>query len=256
MACSRVPMAIDPKNRHLLLEGLHTLIEEEPDAQRLLSPRLEEVLSLLSIYIEEIERFNPAYGLVRVKDSRELVVKHILDSLAPLGSLEQLLRRASPQGPWFLADLGSGAGLPGIPLGICLPQVQWTLLERMGRRGAFLRSTLAVLGLSHLVVEEGEMERAVPGRFTGLVFRAFKPLTGPVLQDLCRLLAPGGGTFLTAWKGRRQAVEAEMAGVEQAAALPPGLHWEIRPVRVPFLEEERHVLVIERGRTMPQAASA
>ena len=216
---------------------------------------LEEGLSKLGIggnsvpliqYIEEIELFNPAYGLVKVKNRRELIVKHILDSLAPVNMLSRARR---------IADVGSGAGLPGIPLAICMPGAEFTLIERMGRRAGFLRDALAVLGLCNVIVAEDDMKTfschlAEAERFDLVVYRAFKPLDNETLKGLLRLLVPGG--IIAAYKGRRQSVEEEMMrltgaaakGVDLSGAGRENLHWEIIPLAVPFLEEERHLLLI------------
>jgi 16S rRNA (guanine527-N7)-methyltransferase len=198
----------------------------------------EEALgAALDRYLRELELFNPAYGLVKVRDREDLVVRHLLDSLAPLPAI---LSRVSGV-PGAAADAGSGAGLPGIPLAAALPGVSFTLIERMGRRAGFLRSAAAVLGLGNIVVEEGEVEKAAPGRFGLVVFRAFRPLGPAVLKGLFRLLAPGG--MLAAWKGRREKAEAEMAAVE--GAMPElGGCWEVIPVRAPLLSEERHLTLI------------
>ena len=75
----------------------------------------EKADSLLQKYMDEIELFNEAYGLVKVQNKQELYVKHILDSLAPL----EILIQNMPDTECSIADIGSGAGLPGIPLAIC-----------------------------------------------------------------------------------------------------------------------------------------
>jgi len=190
------------------------------------------LIKLLIKYIEEIELFNQAYGLVKVRDRKELIVKHILDSLAPVSILHGLPNKK-------IADIGSGAGLPGIPLAICMPDSQFTLVERMGRRAGFLRNALAVLGLSNVILEEAEMEKlsvSKTGRFDLIVFRAFKPLNGGIIKELLRLLEPGGS--IAAYKGRRQSIDEEMS---LAVTLP----WEVFPLDVPFLEEERHLVLIK-----------
>jgi 16S rRNA (guanine527-N7)-methyltransferase len=221
---------------------------------------------LLWTYIKEIELFNEAYGLVKVSGRKELIVKHILDSLAPLqvflGGMDAAVSPAydertafvqaeNPQGCGFsakvtdttIADVGSGAGLPGIPLAICLPEAEFTLIERMGRRAGFLRNCVAALGLSNVRVEEVELEKAVPGRFDLAVFRAFRPLTPEILKGLMAILKPGG--ILAAWKGRPENARQEMITVENSV---PGLVWEILPLSVPLLEEER-CLTISRPHT-------
>jgi 16S rRNA (guanine527-N7)-methyltransferase len=226
----------------LLFRGLEELGRRDSRTAGLLDGRIDRTAALLTGYIEEIERFNPAYGLVGAKDRRELVVRHILDSLAPLGHLLRLMEQdgAAPHpasGPPLVADVGSGAGLPGIPLAITLPEARFTLIERMGRRTGFLRNTLAVLALENVTVEEGEMEKAPPGRFDLAVFRAFRPLEKPVLKGLLRLLREGGS--LAAYKGRRETIEAEMKAAGDLAGT-----WKALPCPAPFLDEERHLVVI------------
>jgi 16S rRNA (guanine527-N7)-methyltransferase len=198
----------------------------------------DRVLRLLHLYIKEIELFNPAYGLVKVKDRRELIIRHILDSLAPLDIIRHTLDSAFKQKTPLIADIGSGAGLPGIPLAVCMDDAEFTLVERMGRRAGFLCDALAVLGLPNVRVEETEMEKlALPAekRFDLVVFRAFRPLEPALYRKLFKLLAPRGA--LAAYKGRRQAIEEEISKAPPAA-------WEIFALEVPFLEEERHLLLI------------
>jgi 16S rRNA (guanine527-N7)-methyltransferase len=211
----------------LLKDGLAVLGIEDSEGR---------ILPLLERYVEEIELFNPAYGLVKVKDREELIVKHILDSLAPINIIRNLFQgRAS----FNVADIGSGAGLPGIPLAVCLPNAAFTLVERMGRRAGFLRDAVAVLGLPNVTVEEAEMEKiALTGEegFDLIVFRAFKPLDSALLKGLFAILKPSG--FLAAYKGRMQAVEEEMGGLN--------LSWEVIPLEVPFLAEERHLVLIKQ----------
>jgi 16S rRNA (guanine527-N7)-methyltransferase len=229
----------------LLAEGLSALCGADPGVSGLLKPRLDEAAVLLGKYMDEIEALNPLYGLVKVSGREELTVRHILDSLAPLGHIVRLrgLAGRQPAGaagkPEFrIADAGSGAGLPGIPLAICLPGVKVSLIERMTRRADFLRSAAAVLGLSNVTVEETEMEKAPPGRFDVVVFRAFRPLEKDILKGLFRLLVPGG--HLAAYKGKREKIEQELA------ELPPKSR-EIHPLVVPFLNEERHLVIIHKA---------
>ena len=193
---------------------------------------------LLAKFIDEIERRNPALGLVGTSDRRELVVRHILDSLAVLGIM---LRKCDCQ---RIADIGSGAGLPGIPLAITLSDSQFTLIERMGRRAGFLRDALASLGLANVTVEEQQMERAKPGRFSLVTFRAFRPLEAKIYKKLSRLCCEGG--VLAAYKGRRLKAEAEMVLLQEALPALAG-HWELVPCPVPLLDEERHLLLIRKN---------
>jgi 16S rRNA (guanine527-N7)-methyltransferase len=227
-----------------------TIAAENPPAAFCAIERVSYIRQKLLKYIEEIELFNEAYGLVKVKDRgssikngrEELIVKHILDSLSPLKIITRLLEESSQttSPAWQLGDVGSGAGLPGIPLAICLPHAEFTLIERMGRRAGFLRDCIAVLGLRNVRVEEKEMEKAASGRFDLAVFRAFRPLEPGILKQLLRLLKPSG--FLAAWKGRPENAREEMMAVTRYF---PGLVWEIIPLAVPLLEEERCLTVIK-----------
>jgi 16S rRNA (guanine527-N7)-methyltransferase len=216
----------------VLRAGLTRLMEADAAVDALLRGRFETLAAQLNRYIEEIELFNPAYKLVGTLDRRELVVRHILDSLAPLGALAQL-----PGPRARIADAGSGAGLPGIPLAIALPDRSFTLIERMGRRAGFLRNTQAVLALSNVTIEEKEVEKAEGGRFDLVVSRAFRPLEPALLKALFALLAPGG--VLAAYKGRADTIAAETQALRGLCAA-----CEAIPIQAPFLDEERHLLVI------------
>jgi 16S rRNA (guanine527-N7)-methyltransferase len=218
----------------VLEEGIALLCRGDGDIQDLLGgSNTDRVLPLLNKYIEEIERFNPSLSLVGATERRELVIRHILDSLAPLGILRRLVRVTSLQ----VADVGSGAGLPGIPLARALPDCFFTLIERKTRRAEFLRNTLPILGLPNAVVEEREIEKAPRFRFGIITFRAFRPLEPAILKKLFRLLVPGGA--LAAYKGRQEKIAAEIGNVSDLTG-----SWELIPCPVPFLNEERHLVII------------
>lgn len=219
----------------ILQDGLAKLISQDKAIASVLGDDLAEKTEKLCRYTEEIELFNPAYGLVGTDNTEELIIKHILDSLAPLCIIAETLKHYDNP---MLADVGSGAGLPGIPLAICLNQ-PFTLIERMGRRAGFLRNTLAVLGLDHVEVEEKDAEKARPGRYSLITFRAFKPLDAGLLKTLFRLLAPGG--CLAAYKGRKDKIDEEMSAIEALCG-----NWKAYPTPVPFLDEERHLVLINK----------
>jgi len=229
----------------LLSEGINILCTNNENISRFVSCRTEEVLLLLNRYIQEIELFNPAYGLVGTNDINELVIKHILDSLAPLGIMLQLLHANTVLSAGEndlknmeikIADAGSGAGLPGIPLAVTLPDIHFTLIERMGRRAGFLLNTKAALNLSNITIDECELEKTVCRGFNLITFRAFKPLEPKLLKTLLKLLLPSG--IIAAYKGRIKKTETEMSGMD--------CNWEVIPYKTPFLDEERHLLVIKK----------
>ncbi len=224
----------------LLEEGLNVLASQDELVKNLLEFRREEILAKLWGYIEEIELFNTAYGLVGAENRRELVVKHILDSLAPLGPLARLLSIESSPGTHSpIADAGSGAGLPGIPLAIVLNDYPFTLIERMGRRTGFLRNTIAVLALENVEVEQAEVEKAKAGRFSLVTFRAFRPLDPAMIKALFRLLTPQG--VLAAYKARNEKIQEEMTPIGNLVG-----SWEAIETPVPFLDEERRLVIIRQ----------
>jgi 16S rRNA (guanine527-N7)-methyltransferase len=229
---------VTPDTFHLLSDGLVRLSRGDSGIDRLITPRREEIFSLLARYITEIELYNPSQSLVGTSERQELIIRHILDSLAPAGILARLMKGS---GTPRVADIGSGAGLPGIPLAIVMPDAEFTLIERKGRRANFLRQTLAALDLANSTVEEAEMEKTQPGRFSLVTFRAFRPLEPKIFRKIFRLCEKGG--CLAAYKGRREKIEAEMAALEKALPALAG-HWELIPCPVPLLNEERHLLVI------------
>jgi len=217
-----------------IAESVNALLKSDKDVERLLCGRLEEIISLLDRYKNEIELFNSAYGLTGTNNAKELVIRHILDSLAPLGILSRLLGETeNPK----IADAGSGAGFPGIPLAIAMPNCEFTLIERMGRRAGFLCSTKAMLNISNITVEEGELEKTKKESFNLVTFRAFKPIEPKLLKTLISVLKKGG--VIAAYKGRLEKIKQEMSALGDSMC-----NWEAIPYSVPFLDEERHILVI------------
>jgi 16S rRNA (guanine527-N7)-methyltransferase len=204
----------------LLLEGLERLGIAATARQR---ERLE-------LYRLELERWNRAFGFVGAR-GEELVVRHFLDSLAGLDTIRTLA------GGGRLADVGSGAGFPGVPLAIMLPEAGFTLVEPASRKAAFLRGVGILLGLGNVSVVERQL-REVQGSFDVVTFRAFRPLDGQTLSGLRRLLAPGGA--LVAYKGRRERIAEEL----RALNLAEGAEAEVVALQVPFLEEERHLVIL------------
>jgi len=222
----------------LLSEGIEILRNGDKDIDRIIAPRSDEFIFHLKRYIKEIELFNSAYGLVGTNDTNELITKHILDSLAPLGIIIKLLKDSNAGKTAQIADVGSGAGLPGIPLAIVLPQHSFTLIERMTRRAGFLLNTKAVLSLSNVNVEEGELEKAENGAFNIVTFRAFKSMEPKLIKTLYKKCAQGG--IIAAYKGKREKIETEMASLQKVCE-----NWEAIQYTTPFLDEERHILVIK-----------
>jgi 16S rRNA (guanine527-N7)-methyltransferase len=178
----------------------------------------------------ELERWNRVHGFVKA-EGEDLVVRHFLDSLAAWG----VLRDLDPRGT--ILDVGSGAGFPGIPLAVVFPESKVTLLERSAKRAAFLRNACLLVRLPNTAVVEAQLEELTE-RFDLVTFRAFSPLPR-ALPDLLARVRAGG--WIVAYKGKKARVE------EEIAALGPGpTRVSVRALEVPFLDEERH-LVLVRG---------
>lgn len=207
------------------------------------------LIPLLERYVRELELFNAAFDLVGAGTRADLVVRHLLDSLAPwkpfLRALEESraldtsrARDSSSAGSPSVADAGSGAGFPGVPLALMFPGISFTLVERMSKRCAFLENCRAFLGLSNVTILESEIERAPAGAYDAVVFRAFRPLDDAMYRSLSALVRPGGA--LVAWKGRRSKIDGEMSGIASLTGA-----WNAEPVTVPFLDaDERHLVTI------------
>ena len=201
-----------------------------------LRPELEAGLRTLGLdvalatplldYLALLARWNATYNLTAIRDPREMVAKHLLDSLAMHPYVD---------GIGTLADLGTGPGLPGIPLAIAKPSLRVTLVESNGKKVRFLREAVRKLALPNVAVVESRIEAFdAPGRFDAITARALATL--PLILELGgHLLRPGG--VLLAMKG--------VVPQDEIAALPPG--WSVlatHALAVPGLEAERHLVVV------------
>ena len=201
----------------------------------------------LLVFLAELRRWNRAYNLVA--DARPLawVRAHLLDSLAIAPRLLTFAEGASRSGPasaegpsggtpdgggpFRVLDLGSGAGLPGIPLAVALPELRFVLLDGNGKKARFCRHAVTALGLPNVEVVEERAERyAPPTPFDAAVVRAVGSLARirALVRPRCR------GPIL-AMKGRYPARELEALGE---------VPYEAVRLRVPGLDAERHLVVL------------
>ena len=216
--------------RDLLADGLDRLGYRPATGQ----------LDRLARHAEEIELWNPKLKLVAAT-GRELVIRHTLDSLAGIDTIVQSLGRTTDAASYRVADLGSGAGFPGIPIAIMYPELRIDLVERSGRRAGFLRNAVAAARISNASVCEIGLE-AYRGPVPLAVYRALQPLTRHLVAALRTI--SGGDGVVCAYKGRREIVQAEL---EQLHRDGVELQSMIVPVEVPFLNEERHLLLFGAG---------
>ena len=186
----------------------------------------------LLAYLALLLRWNRAYNLTAIRDPREMVAKHLLDSLAMHASVDAIAAAGGS-----LADLGTGAGLPGIPLAIVKPGLKVVLVEANGKKARFLREAVRTLPLANARVVESRIEAFdAPTAFDAITARALATL--PLILELGgHLLKPGG--VLLAMKGT-------LPG-DELAALPAGWQLQdVRPLTVPGLGAERHLVVVGR----------
>lgn len=228
-----VIMAVPMNFSQLLEQGLAAL-DFPPEAIPAVQQKLEG-------YIRELMLFNAAYDLVGAENQEQIVVNHILDSLSGWRCIRELAleRQQGWQEPVQVADIGSGGGLPGIPLAIALPQLQFVLVERMSKRCAFLENCAAVLGLKNVRVENMQAEQVPPQSFDVATFRAFRPLDKKMIRTLLRTIREDG--VLAAYKAKLESIEAEMSAI---ASIVP--EYTIKPLTVPFMEDhQRHLVLIQ-----------
>ncbi|UNK48417.1 16S rRNA (guanine(527)-N(7))-methyltransferase RsmG [Lysobacter sp. S4-A87] len=220
------PAPFDPSLRKTLDDGLRALALDPA-----LSAPLLDYLALLL-------RWNKTYNLTAVRDPQEMVSKHLLDSLAMHPFVDSTHVDGSAARGFSLADLGTGAGLPGIPLAIVKPGLRVTLVESAGKKARFMREAIRQLGLRDVRVAESRIEAvAEPGEYDAITARALATL--PLIIELGgHLLKPGG--CLLAMKG--------VYPSDEIAALPAG--WavqDVHPLTVPGLDAERHLVVVGRA---------
>jgi 16S rRNA (guanine527-N7)-methyltransferase len=210
----------------LLNEGIEQLGIAVTDAQR------QKLLD----YVALLGKWNAVYNLTAIRDPRQMLIQHILDSLA---IIPFITRRTGPQSA---LDVGSGGGLPGIVMAIVLPDWQVTLNDIVHKKTAFQSQAKLQLGLTNLSVVTGRVENLhpgveVPGLFDVIVSRAFAELSDFV--TLARHLVAGNGR-IWAMKGIRPDAEIARLPADTKVCC-------IERLRVPMLDAERHLIEIEIG---------
>ncbi|GHW86705.1 glucose inhibited division protein B [Vibrio cholerae] len=179
-------------------------------------------------YVQLLDKWNKAYNLTSVRDPMEMLVKHILDSLV-----------VSPHlvGERFI-DVGTGPGLPGIPLAIMHPDKEFVLLDSIGKRIRFLKQVIHDLKINNVLPVQSRVEEFDPeSGFDGVLSRAFASMTDMV--NWCQHLPkPNAGVFL-ALKGVRP--DDEITLLPEWCSVT-----DIKALQVPELEGERHLVILSR----------
>jgi len=178
-------------------------------------------------YVALIAKWNQVHNLTAIRDPVKMVTHHLLDSLALLKVIDGPARR--------VVDVGSGAGLPGIPLAIARPDWSVTVLDSNHKKGVFLQQAVSELGLSNVKVVVERVEAFRPeGGFDHVVSRAFSDL--PEFAELARHLRGEGGVLL-AMKG--------VYPYEEVLQLSPDIGTvEVIRLDVPGVDAERHLVSI------------
>jgi len=200
----------------------------------------------LEKYINELELFNSAYDLTNAENKDDIIIRHVLDSLSAQHILASLINNPETK----IADIGSGGGLPGIPLALSLRNYNITLVERMSKRCAFLENCTAILKLKNVSVENLEAERVPANSFDIIVFRAFRPLDKKMIKTLAKMVKPNG--YILAYKAKKEKITEEMDAIKNLVT-----DYTVEPLKVPFLTEDesyqRNLVIIKREKVLYQS---
>ena len=187
----------------------------------------EEQQQLLILYVLMMHKWNKAYNLTSVRDPKQMVIKHIIDSIVVTPFLDKT----------HYIDVGTGPGLPGIPLAIMCPDKQFILLDSLGKRVRFMKQVAYELKIDNIQPVQSRVEDFVPDvKIDGVLSRAFASLKD--MLHWCQHLVDSHGVFL-ALKGQ--------LSIEELDELPLGFRLqETIKLDVPGLEGERHIVKIKK----------
>jgi 16S rRNA (guanine527-N7)-methyltransferase len=207
-----------------LADGLQAFAAQQQQIQPSLSLDVFAVEDAFLNYLRLLQHWNKAFNLTAIRDDRGQVIRHLLDSLVilPFVSGNQVV------------DVGTGAGLPGIPLAICLPKQRFVLVDSNSKKTRFLTQAKVALGLQNLTVIHDRVE-AIPARgFDQVLCRAFKPLES-LVPAIKHLLKEDGVILAMAGKSP----ETEILNQLDLQAIT-----RLWPLSVPGLQEDRFLIEI------------
>ena len=195
----------------------------------------------LELFLQEMGRWNQVHNLTAIEGEQDSVRLHLIDSIAVLPVMKQFLNELSPK----IADLGSGGGLPAIPIAIVQPEWRLTLIEAVRKKTAFLQHVRGKLKLKNIEVLSERVEDVAvqqPAQFDAVISRAFTSLAR-FLDLSLPLLKPSGLVF--AMKGKRADEEMQEVCMDD---------WQLladEPLHIPNLSVERRLLVLRPMRKSP-----
>jgi len=184
-------------------------------------------------YLDLVQKWSKVYNLTAVRDPAEMLTHHLLDSLAVVDPLRRHIRERSVK----LLDVGSGAGLPGIVIAICCPQVRVDCIDAVAKKAAFIQQVAAALKLPNLRGLHGRVEKLADS-YDVVSCRAFASLADFVSWSSGALAEKG---VWLAMKGKRPD--------EEVAELPPGIEvFHVEQLQVPGLDAQRCIVWMKRVR--------
>jgi len=202
------------KSRHILQAGLEQLELEVTQSQ----------IDLLLAFVTLIEKWNKAYNLTAIRKRDEILHLHILDSLAILPFITGQK----------IIDVGTGAGLPGIPLAILMPEVQFTLVDSNSKKTRFVQQAIMELQIKNITVIHARIENlGYEGQYDAVLSRAFASLKD--IMKLTEYLLQAEGVLI-AMKG--QEPESELKEIDRT--------YSVHPITVPGVDAERCVVRINK----------
>jgi 16S rRNA (guanine527-N7)-methyltransferase len=207
------------------------------DAAELLRAGIEEIgfgysekqIDAFIIYLEELKKWNRAYNLTGLKTDRDIIIKHFLDSL--------LFAHALPPEALTLADIGSGAGFPGIPIKITFPQLSVFLIEPTQKKAIFLRHICSKLQLENAEIIDKRLEEVKELRVDVVVTRALFSVR-EFIEKTKDILNEKGILILSKGPGLEKEL-AELPGQDSARISSKDLH-------LPFENVIRHIVIVAR----------
>ena len=195
----------------------------------------------LELFLQEMGRWNQVHNLTAIEGEKNSIRLHLIDSITVLPLMRQFLDMENLK----IADLGSGGGLPAIPIAILQPDWHLTLIEAIRKKTAFLQHVRGKLGLKNIQVLSERVEsvaKSQPGQFDAVISRAFTNLAH-FLELSLPLLKPSGLVF--AMKARRANEELQDVCMDD---------WRLvadEPLQIPNLAVERRLLVLSPVRKSP-----